>query len=202
MGRRYAPEVLEAVWALKVDGVTTTEIERRLADGTAGLPQRIEIPRRSLNELLRRLKEERGEFPQATVEPGTESDTAQALLRECLSVLKRETNYVAAASRAGRLRSTELNSLDKIAKTTLDIERRLRELNAGPQSNREAAARESGSGSPSPLSAIRQARARQAELEQRNGAGPNGTDPDPLAVIPTSEQVEENPEPGIDAGDD
>lgn len=134
MAKRYSPEVSEAIWSLLQDGIRTGEIERRLRKGTAGVPPTA-MPRRTLNDHIARMIRERG-LPHRTVNPGQEAETAAALTRSLLESVSRTASHLEALSKTRALNQTELGAVDKAAKITQDIGRRLREPEPSSQQQR------------------------------------------------------------------
>lgn len=124
MARRYPPEVREAIWTLLCEGFGTRQVLEKLERGQAGLPAPVTMPRRTLNDTIRRLRQERGE-PIRTVNPGDEIAAAQGIRRQLLDVLARQSARLSEISKARGLTARELDACARAAKVTDEIEARL-----------------------------------------------------------------------------
>lgn len=135
--RRYPDSVTEAIWTLLCEGLTTREIHRRLNSGEAGVAAiNPPMPRRTLNDKIANLKRQRG-LPSPSVRPGKEQDTSRRILRKLLEAAGRQEARLTAASKTRMLTPAESAALDKCARTVLDIERRLVELDKAREAEPE-----------------------------------------------------------------
>lgn len=125
MPKRYPQEVIEAIWVLLCDGLGPSEIRQALASGEA-TGRRVNMPRRTLADHIRRLKLERGD-PSHAVAPGEELEVARSIRRAALEMISVQIERLRSAARAAApdpLPAKELEALRKLATIADDIAQR------------------------------------------------------------------------------
>jgi hypothetical protein len=122
MAAKWGPEVSDAIWTLRCDGIMPTEITERLNAGDEllnGVPQ--PIPLATVRWKLERLIEERGR-PEANIAPGTELSIANAEQRKILTWARARRREITEGDEAGPndvLTMTRLSTLISSCETSI-----------------------------------------------------------------------------------
>ena len=168
----YGPDVLETVWALMremADGsgvVRRAEIRRRMAADQGGLGRRVDLPKRTLDEMVDRLKRDRGN-PPPLVRQSDAPSVLNAIELAAIAGLDAETKRILRKQADGQeLSSADVTKLRTAAITARELKRR-RDGKKGPDAS-------NGNGSAnaaSPSSLTAQLRKRLGEKGKQEARG-------------------------------
>lgn len=132
MARKYSQEELAAVWALHSQGRPPIDIRRALAAEDSPLGYPLEVPRRSMQDILRRLERQLGP-PVAAIKPGEEDDAIDAIRREGLGAIRRRVAELTAKQDLGEeLTAAEVRTLNAAVLAADGAARRARDIDKPP----------------------------------------------------------------------
>lgn len=169
MATRYGSDVLESVWALACQltdngRIPRAEIRRRLASQDSPLGRSVDIPKRTLDDILTRLITDRGD-PQASISPSEIDPALDAIQVEAIGALRKHVRDIRRTQKARTLTPNEISSLTKAGNAAQELARR-RKQNPG----KSQILRDNGNttaGSPSILTS--QLRKALDHVEERGG---------------------------------
>lgn len=135
--RKWPKEMDEVIWACMQDGMKPQAIQRGLLEDQFGLGAKLDVPYRTLQDKMGKLKRKRGN-PKTLVMPGTEVSAIDAMNRQMLAITREKIEEAAAKQRSGEeFTVKELKDLDQLLKLANSIRRQIKQAEADEKKDRE-----------------------------------------------------------------